>query len=79
MGEIAPIGDSAGWADAILQVLRNRAWYQRPVPVIAETFSPAETARRYEMLFNQLLGKPMAESDGLDAYARLRREMGQDR
>jgi len=86
MGEIAPIGDPAGLAEAILKVLRDTPRYLRPPQVIAETFSPAETARRYEALFNRLLGSPATgrgtlrspagELDGLDVYARLRELAG---
>ena len=73
MGEIAPIGDPAGLAEAILKVLRNRSSYVRPASVIARVFSPDETARRYEMLFNRLLGREDARQDGPAAYDELRR------
>ncbi len=72
MGEIAPIGDPEGLAEAVLEVLRHRARYRCPRDVSAETFSPAGAARRYEALFNRLLGRPSDPLDGLDAYARLR-------
>jgi glycosyltransferase involved in cell wall biosynthesis len=73
MGEIAPIGDPAGLAEAILKVLRNRRSYIRPAAAIAHVFSPDETARRYEMLFNQLLGRDESPQDGPAAYDELRR------
>ncbi len=73
MGEIAPIGDPAGLAEAILRVLRDKERYQRDPAVITETFSPAETARRYEELFSRLLGRAVPLAVGVvDAYARLR-------
>ena len=77
MGAIAPIGDSNGLAEAILEVLQNKADYIRPAEPIAATFAPAETARRYEALFGRLLGDTSDDPDGLDSYARLRQAMGQ--
>jgi glycosyltransferase involved in cell wall biosynthesis len=81
MGEIAPIGDPAGLAEAILRVLRDKVRYQRPPQVIAEPFAPAETARHYENLFSWLLtGKSLPDAGlrrGLDAYTRLRELTGQ--
>jgi glycosyltransferase involved in cell wall biosynthesis len=80
MGEIAPIGDPAGLAEAILKVLRDRPSYLRSPQLIAEPFTPAETARHYEALFNRLLGGTgpgSGTSPGLDAYARLRQLAGQ--
>ena len=80
MGEIAPIGDPAGLAEAILRVLRDKVRYQRPPQVIAEPFAPAETARHYENLFSWLLtGKSLPDAGlrrGLDAYTRLRELTG---
>ncbi len=72
MGEIAPIGDSAGLAEAILKVLRDKPRYLRPSAMIERTFSPAETARRYEELFNRLLARSTQTPAGADAYAQLR-------
>ncbi len=78
MGEIAPVGDAGGLAEAILKVLRNKPRYLRPPQVIAEAFSPAETARRYEGLFSRLTGGPAAAPDGADPYLRLRQQCGQN-
>jgi glycosyltransferase involved in cell wall biosynthesis len=54
MGEIAPIGDAEGLAQAILQVLDHRAAYMRPREEIAERFSPERTVAEYEALFEQV-------------------------
>ena len=55
MGEIAPIGDAEGLAQAMLKVLDNPAAYVRPREEIAERFSVAQTAEQYEALFTALL------------------------
>ncbi len=55
MGEIAPISDAAGLADAILKVLDHREKYVRPREEIAARFSTERTADEYEKLFEQLL------------------------
>jgi glycosyltransferase involved in cell wall biosynthesis len=77
MGEIAPIGDPDGLGEAILKVLRKPSAYVRSASVISHVFSPDETARRYEMLFNQLLGRADMVQDGSAAYEELRRLRGQ--
>jgi len=55
MGEIAPIGDAAGLAEAILRVLRDRPRYVRPHNEIAERFDLAHTVSAYERLFHELI------------------------
>ena len=55
MGRTAPPRDSAALAEAILEVLEHRDQYVRPRAPIAEMFSPAKTAERYEALFTELL------------------------
>ncbi len=55
MGRTAPPRDPAALAEAILDVLDNRASYLRPREPIAETFAPATTAARYEAIFRTLL------------------------
>ncbi|MBN2007125.1 MAG: glycosyltransferase family 4 protein [Anaerolineae bacterium] len=55
MGEIAPVGDSEGLADAILKVLDHRDKYLRSPEYIAERFSTKRTVDEYEKLFEQLL------------------------
>ncbi len=53
MGEIAPIGDADGLAEAILRVLDRRAAYIRPEAEIAARFSTPRTVDEYESLFRQ--------------------------
>ncbi|MBN1262550.1 MAG: glycosyltransferase family 4 protein [Anaerolineae bacterium] len=60
MGKIAPVGDAAGLAQAILEVLDDRAAYARPVEEIASRFSTERTVRDYEQLFETLLATPDA-------------------
>ncbi len=55
MGRTAPARDSAALAAAILDVLDHREQYLRPRAPIAEQFSPATTAARYEGIFTALL------------------------
>ena len=57
MGRTAPPRDSAGLAEAILDVLDRREHFQRPRAPIAEQFSPAAAAARYEALFTRLLAR----------------------
>jgi glycosyltransferase involved in cell wall biosynthesis len=58
MGEIAPIGDAEGLAQAMLQVLDHHSAYIRPREEIAERFSTERTVAEYEALFEQLLNAP---------------------
>jgi glycosyltransferase involved in cell wall biosynthesis len=51
MGEIAPIGDAAGLAAAILRVLHARDRYIRPRAEIAALFDLEATLTAYERLF----------------------------
>ncbi len=55
MGEIAPIGDAGGLADAILKVLDNRENYIRPREEIESRFSTEQTVVEYEALFQRML------------------------
>ncbi|MCJ7550551.1 MAG: glycosyltransferase family 4 protein [Anaerolineae bacterium] len=55
MGEIAPIGDADGLADAILKVLDNRENYIRPREEIEERFSIEKAVVEYEALFQRML------------------------
>lgn len=57
MGRTAPPRDPAALAEAILEVLDNRARYLRPREPIAEQFAPAATAAKYEEIFAKLLKK----------------------
>lgn len=54
MGEIAPVGDAAGLAAALLQVLEHRADYARPIDEIVGLFAPDKTAEAYEALFAEI-------------------------
>jgi glycosyltransferase involved in cell wall biosynthesis len=58
MGRTAPPRDSVALAEAILDVLDHRQQYVKPRAPIAEMFSPATTAARYEELFSRLLPLP---------------------
>jgi len=55
MGRTVPPRDPAALAAAILEVLEHREQYVRPREPIAEMFSPAKTAERYEEIFNDLV------------------------
>ncbi len=54
MGEIAPIGDPAGLAEAMLQVLDDQARYIQPREEIVARFSTEKTVDEYEALFERL-------------------------
>jgi glycosyltransferase involved in cell wall biosynthesis len=54
MGEIAPIGDPHGLAEAILNVLDNPEAYHRERQEIEARFSTARTVEEYEALFYDL-------------------------
>jgi glycosyltransferase involved in cell wall biosynthesis len=55
MGEVAPIGDAEGLAEAILKVFDNREAYMRTRQEIAARFSTEQTVKEYEALFQALL------------------------
>lgn len=54
MGLVVPIGDSTALAEAIIQVLGDRARFVRPREDIAGMFSTERTATEYEALFAEL-------------------------
>ena len=54
MGLTVPPKDVRGLAEAVLEILSHREKYIRPRGPIAEQFSPAATAERYERLFEEL-------------------------
>jgi glycosyltransferase involved in cell wall biosynthesis len=54
MGEVAPIGDPEGLADAILKVLDHPERYARPPEEIAARFSTERTVEEYERLFRSI-------------------------
>ncbi len=55
MGEIAPVGDPQGLAEAILKVLDNREAYVRSREEIAERFSAERTVTAYDSLLQTML------------------------
>jgi glycosyltransferase involved in cell wall biosynthesis len=57
MGLTVPPRDARALAEAVLEVLGRRDQYVRPRAPIAERFSPAVTAARYEALFESLMKK----------------------
>jgi len=57
MGEVVGIRDSAGLAEAIVRVLRDRARYIRPRAEIEAMFSTPRTAELYEELFEELIAE----------------------
>ncbi len=57
MGAIAPIGDAAGLAEAVLKVLHNRPSYVKSRQAIEAIFSLDRTVAAYEALFEEELRK----------------------
>lgn len=55
MGEIVPIKDARALADAIVEVIQNKARYIQPRRAIEETFALERTLNAYEKLFQELL------------------------
>jgi glycosyltransferase involved in cell wall biosynthesis len=56
MGEIAPVGDAAGLARKILQVLESPARYRRPRGEIRARFDPERTLSEYEAVYASAIG-----------------------
>ncbi|WP_298816372.1 glycosyltransferase family 4 protein [Chloroflexus sp.] len=54
MGKVVPIGDATALADAILEIIANRASYVRPREEVAALFSTERTVDEYERLFRAL-------------------------
>ena len=78
MGEVAPIGDHQALAAAIISVLDNREAYARPDGLIAQSFSPQQTAAEYVRLFENLIdGQHDDSATEPQAYERLR-QMNED-
>ncbi|OQY23272.1 MAG: glycosyl transferase family 1 [Anaerolineaceae bacterium 4572_32.2] len=61
MGEVAPVGDSAGLAKAIIKVIGNKSNYVRPRQEIAGRWATERTAAGYEALFERLLQEKQSE------------------
>ncbi len=57
MGKIFPIGDTAAFQAAILEVLENTQNYQSDVEKIKSAYSPENTANEYVKLFEKLLSR----------------------
>ncbi len=54
MGQIAPIGDSRGLAEAVLEVLDHPEKYQADTAEIARRYDPDTIAAEYEKLFDEM-------------------------
>jgi glycosyltransferase involved in cell wall biosynthesis len=55
MGQVVPIGDSAALAEAVVQVVEDKARYVLPREEIEARWSVSRTAAEYEALFQRLL------------------------
>ena len=55
MGEVVPVGDSGGLAEALIKVAGGKAAYVRPREEIADRWNTGRTAAEYEALFERLL------------------------
>jgi len=55
MGRIVPPRDAAALANAIIDILDHPQDYRGEPEKIAERYSPAQIARQYEALFNELI------------------------
>jgi glycosyltransferase involved in cell wall biosynthesis len=67
MGEVTPIGDSDGLAEAIIRVIRNPGDYARPRRQIQDTFSLERTVSGYEALFEALMSGQAQASQTAEA------------
>ncbi|MEM5775407.1 MAG: glycosyltransferase, partial [Anaerolineaceae bacterium] len=54
MGKVVPIGDSAGLAQALCEVLSQPGHYRQDVRLIAEQYQPVTVAAAYEELFAEI-------------------------
>jgi glycosyltransferase involved in cell wall biosynthesis len=73
MGEVTEIGDHQALAAAIIRILEERERYQKSADIIAESFSPDQTATEYARLFEALRnGTPPRHTAEPPAYDRLR-------
>jgi glycosyltransferase involved in cell wall biosynthesis len=54
MGLVVPIGDAPALAQAIIQVVQNRARYVRPREEISQFYSTQKSVREYEALYREL-------------------------
>ncbi|MCB8920188.1 MAG: glycosyltransferase family 4 protein [Ardenticatenaceae bacterium] len=73
MGEVTPVGDSEALAQAVIAILNDKATYQRDAQLIADSFSPEQTAVTYATLFQSLQqGHTDTSTPEPAAYERLR-------
>ena len=73
MGEVTPIGDHEALAQAVNNILDDTTAYVRDTELIANTFSPDQTAREYLQLFEMLAkGKKEGVSAEPKPYDKLR-------
>lgn len=73
MGEVTEIGDHQALAQAIISILRDKEQYQRDTELIADSFSPKQTAVEYLKLFEAIQqGKAGTIAQEPPAYERLR-------
>jgi glycosyltransferase involved in cell wall biosynthesis len=73
MGEVTEIGDHKALAQAIINILSDKEQYQRDSKLIADSFSPQQTAVEYLKLFEAIQqGKVGHIADEPPAYERLR-------
>lgn len=73
MGEVTAVADHHALAQAIIRILDNKTTYLRDRQLIADSFSPAQTAAEYIRLFTALKeGKVDPSAPEPAAYERLR-------
>lgn len=73
MGEVTAVGDSDALAEAIIRILDEKKAYVKDAQLIADSFSPDQTAREYVQLFAKLRrGKYERHAPEPAAYERLR-------
>ncbi|MCA9917857.1 MAG: glycosyltransferase family 4 protein [Anaerolineales bacterium] len=73
MGEVTAVSDHTALAQAIINILRDKASYQRDAQLIGSTFSPDATAEAYIDLFQKLQrGKLVGQTAEPAAYDKLR-------
>ena len=56
MGEVIPIGDSDGLAEAIIQVISHPEKYQGSPEDVEKQFDPMVNAAAHERIYRELLG-----------------------
>lgn len=74
MGEVTPVGDHVALAEAIVRVLDDKERYVTNPLLIADSFSPANSASEYLALFRSLLdGRYSTKTREPESYDRLRK------